>query len=168
MFDIVSGGLYIEGVKVVLHGSRYSMAYEEKRAWITLVVSVVAYVIYLVVVLGRAGGGAIGDVDYVGPLLWSVGGAIGAGIVGGIVAGIVSGMSTGAQQKDERDREIGRLGDYIGQSFVVIGGVGALLMAMFEVGYFWIANTVYLCFFLSAVLGSIAKIVAYRRGFQSW
>ena len=140
------------------------MTYEEKRAWILLVVSVAAYVIYLVVVLGRVGGGGLGDVDYVGPLLWSVGGAIGAGIVGGIVAG----MPKGARQKDERDREIGRFGEYIGQSFVVIGGVGALLMAMFEVGYFWIANTVYLCFFLSAILGSIAKIVAYRRGFQSW
>jgi len=139
------------------------MAYEEKRAWIMLVISVIAYVVYLVVVLSRVGDGSLGGVDYAGPLLWSVGGAIGAGIVCGIVAGIPHGA-----QRDERDREIGRLGEYIGQSFVVIGSVGALLMAMLEVGYFWIANTVYLCFVLSAVLGSIAKIVAYRRGFQSW
>ena len=39
---------------------------------------------------------------------------------------------------------------------------------MAEVGHFWIANAVYLCFVLSAVLGSVAKIVAYRRGFQPW
>jgi hypothetical protein len=148
------------------------VAYEEQRAWIMLVVAVAAYVVYLVVVLGRVDGGALSQVDYVGPLLWSVGGAILAGIVGGIVAGIVSGIASGnpkeSRLRDERDREINRLGEYIGQSFVVIGGVSALLMAMFEVGYFWIANTVYLCFVLSAVLGSVAKIFAYRRGFQTW
>ena len=37
-------------------------------------------------------------------------------------------------------------------------------LAMLEVAYFWIANAVYLAFFLSAVLGSVARIVAYRRG----
>lgn len=41
-----------------------------------------------------------------------------------------------------------------------------LAMAMLE--FFWIANTVYLAFFLSAVVGGIAKLVAYRRGFQQW
>jgi hypothetical protein len=33
---------------------------------------------------------------------------------------------------------------------------------------FWIANVVYLAFVLSASPGSIAKIIAYRRGFQTW
>jgi hypothetical protein len=56
----------------------------------------------------------------------------------------------------------------IGQSSVVVGGVAALGMALAQWGHFWIANVIYLCFVLSAVVGSIAKIVAYRRGFQSW
>ena len=147
------------------------MAYEEQRAWIMLVVAVAAYVVYVVVVLGRVGGGALGQVDYVGPLLWSIGGAILAGIVGGIVTGIVSGIASGTKEpprRDERDRAINRLGEYIGQSFVVIGGVSALLMAMLEVGYFWIANAVYLCFVLSAILSSVTKLVAYRRDFSTW
>ena len=38
----------------------------------------------------------------------------------------------------------------------------------FEEKRAWIANVIYLCFTLSAVVGSVAKIVAYRRGFQSW
>jgi hypothetical protein len=70
--------------------------------------------------------------------------------------------------KDQRDKEIYRFGEYIGQSFLVIGGVAALVMAMAEVDHFWIANAIYLAFFLSAILGSVAKIVAYRRGFQPW
>ena len=41
-------------------------------------------------------------------------------------------------------------------------------MAMAEADHFWIANVIYLAFVLSAILGSIAKIVAYRRGFQPW
>lgn len=50
----------------------------------------------------------------------------------------------------------------------MIGGVVALLMAMAEVQHFWIANVIYLTFVLSAILGSVAKVVAYRRGFQPW
>lgn len=49
-----------------------------------------------------------------------------------------------------------------------MGGVAALLMAMAEWDHFWIANVIYLAFVLSAMLGSVAKIVAYRRGFQPW
>jgi hypothetical protein len=33
---------------------------------------------------------------------------------------------------------------------------------------FWIANVIYLCFFLSAVLGAATKIIAYRKGFPRW
>jgi hypothetical protein len=69
---------------------------------------------------------------------------------------------------DQRDREIGRFGEHIGQSLVVVGGVGALALALLEVDYFWIANVLYLCFTLSAVLGSVAKIFAYRHGFHPW
>ena len=56
----------------------------------------------------------------------------------------------------------------MGQAFVVIGGVGAMVLALFEFDYFWIANVVYLCFVLSAILSAIAKIVAYRSGMPRW
>ncbi|MBM0239054.1 hypothetical protein JNW88_21410 [Micromonospora sp. ATA32] len=74
----------------------------------------------------------------------------------------------GANEKDQRDREINRIGEHVGHSFVVVGGVAALGMALAQWDHFWIANVIYLCFVLSAVVGSIAKIVAYGRGFQSW
>jgi hypothetical protein len=138
------------------------VAIEEKRAWIMLVVTVCATAVYLAIVLGRAG--PLVDVPYVSPMLWTVGAAIVTSIVLNIAVAISS--PTEAGKKDQRDREINRFGEYIGQSFVVIGGVAALVMAMAELDYFWIANVIYLGFTLSAVLGSIAKIVAYRRGFQ--
>jgi hypothetical protein len=68
--------------------------------------------------------------------------------------------------KDQRDRDIYRLGEYTGQSFVVIGGLAGLILAMLRVDTFWIANAIYLCFVLSALLGSMAKIGLYRFGFH--
>ena len=141
------------------------MAFEEKRAWVMLVVTLLGYGVYVAVVLGRQDG-SLAEVNYAGPMLWTIGGAIVVSIVLHIMISVVS--PEGANQKDQRDREIARFGDYIGQSFVVIGGVSALLMAMAEWGYFWIANAVYLAFVLSSVLGSVAKVFAYRRGFQPW
>lgn len=142
------------------------MAYEEKRAWIMLVVSAAAYAAYLIIIVGRAGPTPLAEVPYASALLWSIGIAIGVQILLTIVAGIAAPES--AKKKDQRDREIHRLAEYIGQSFVIIGGVAALLMALAELDHFWIANVIYLAFVLSAVLGSVAKIFAYRRGFQSW
>jgi hypothetical protein len=142
------------------------MANEEKRSWIMLVVSVIAYATYVVIVLGRAGPTPLADVSYAPALLWSIGLAVATQIVINIAIGIASPAQ--AKKKDQRDREIHRLGEYVGQSFVVVGGVSALLMAMTETDYFWIANVIYLTFTLSAVLGAVAKIFAYRRGFQTW
>ncbi|UWZ40513.1 hypothetical protein Drose_21900 [Dactylosporangium roseum] len=142
------------------------MTHEEKRAWIMLLVSVVAYAVYLTVVLGRAGGGALTAVSYAGPLLWTVGGAILTSIVVEIAMGVVNPRASRA--KDERDKEIGRLGDHVGQSFVVIGAVSAMLMALADWDRFWIANVIYLGFVLSAVLGSVTKVIVYRGSLPQW
>ncbi|MFB9905766.1 hypothetical protein [Allokutzneria oryzae] len=141
------------------------MAIEEKRAWIMAVVAVAAYAAYLVIILGGAGEAALVEVSYVPALLWTVGIAIVASIVLHVAAALAAPEDAG---KDQRDREIGRFGEHVGQSFVVIGGVAALVMAMAELDHFWIANAIYLAFVLSAVLGSVAKIFAYRKGFQTW
>jgi len=152
-FDMMSGLFYLDEV-----------THEEKRTWILGIAAVVSYAVYLVIVLGRAGARPLAEVPYVATLLWTVGASIAATIVLSIVVAVVS--KDGA--KDERDREIGRFGEYVGHSFVVIGAVAALLLAMAEAPHFWIANAVYLAFTLSAILGSVARIFAYRKGFQPW
>jgi hypothetical protein len=142
------------------------MSFEEKSAWIMGAAAVVSYGVYLAIILGRAATMDLAMVPYVAPLLWTIGASIAASIALHAVAGIFSPRDAG--KKDQRDREIYRFGEHIGQSFVVIGGVAALLMAMAEWEHFWIANVIYLTFVLSAILGSVAKIIAYRRGFQPW
>jgi hypothetical protein len=141
------------------------MTLEEKRAWIRMLVSVVAYVVYVATVLARADGRPLTEVPYAAPLLWSIIAAIVASIVVEIV---VNTVRKGSLLTDERDRAIGRLGDQVGQSFVVIGALAAMLMAMADWHRFWIANVVYLCFALSMVLGSIAKLAAYRGSLPQW
>ena len=135
---------------------------EQKSSWIQLILAVAAYATYLVLLLGRAGETPFPETPYVDLLLWT--------IVGSIVASIVLHIFFAPRlfKKDQRDREIGRFGDAMGQAFVVIGALGAMVLALFDLDGFWIANVVYLCFVLSAILSSIAKIVAYRSGMPRW
>ncbi|AQT70807.1 MULTISPECIES: hypothetical protein [Streptomyces] len=142
------------------------MAVEEKRAWIMIVVTAASYGAYLAIVLGRPGSGPLAEAPYVAALLWTVG----ASVVASIALHLTVALLTPEEDRvrDQRDREIHRFGEYVGQSFVVIGGVAALVLAMADADQFWIANAVYLAFVLSALLGSTAKIVAYRLGFQPW
>jgi hypothetical protein len=142
------------------------MTHEEKRAWIMLVVSVLAYAAYVIALLGRADGRPLAAVPYAASLLWTVGAAIGVSILADIGIGIVRGPAS--RVKDERDRAVYRLGEASGQAFVVIGAVAAMLMAMAGWDRFWIANVIYLCFVLAAVIGSVARIVVYRRGLPQW
>jgi hypothetical protein len=142
------------------------VAHEEKRAWIMLVVTVVAYTTYVVVVLTRAHGAPLTTTAYVAPLVWSILLAILANIVLDIATSL--GMPRSERRRDTRDKEIARVGDLTGQSFLVIGGLAALILSLVEADWFWISNVIYLGFVLSAVLGSATRIAGYRGGFQTW
>jgi hypothetical protein len=142
------------------------MTHEEKRAWIRLLVAVLGYCAYVAVIVSRADGRSLPDVPYANTLLLTVGAAIVASIVA--EAGLAIAVPGASRTKDVRDREIGVLGERVGQSFVVIGAVAAMLMAMADWDRFWIANVIYLCFVLSAILGGITKVIVYRRSFPEW
>jgi hypothetical protein len=131
-----------------------------------LVVTATAYLAYVVVIVNRADGRPLPEVPYAATLLGTVGAAIVASVLAETVLAAV--RPRASRDKDERDREIGRLGEYTGQSFVVIGAVAAMLMAMAGWDLFWIANVIYLAFVLSAILGSATKVVVYRRTFPRW
>jgi hypothetical protein len=141
------------------------MSYLEKDTWAFGVIAVLGYGIYLAVVLSRADGGPLTEVAYAGPLLCTIGGAI----VAGILAGMVLGASTRDRAvTDEREREISRMGERVGQSFLVLGGLGGLVLALLEADPFWIANVLYLGFVLSAVVSSAAQITTIRGGDGPW
>ncbi len=140
------------------------MTHQEKRAWIMLVTTLGSYLTYLIIIVGRAHGHPLPDVPYAATLLWTVG----AAIVASIVLEMVVGGPLRQRLKDVRDRQINRFGEYAGQSFVVIGAAAGMLMAMAGWHRFWIANVIYLCFALSAIVGSLAKILMYRGRLPEW
>ena len=142
------------------------MSSVERDAWIMGVVAIAAYATYAALVVGGAGGAPLQGVAYAWPAIWTILAAIAANILLHILSAIV--WPKDAEKKDARDKQIARFGDHTSQGFVIAGALAAMLMAMAEWDLFWIANVIYLAFFLSAILASIAKIVAYRRGFQPW
>lgn len=142
------------------------MSFEEKRNWVYLGATVVAYVVYVTMVIGRARGGPLTEASYAWPMIWSVALAIGATIVGTILATVTAPREAG--KKDERDASIHRYGEVIGYTAFSVGVLVALGLTIAEVAHFWIGNTIYLAGVLAAQIATAAKLVMYRRGLPSW
>ncbi|MGZ8804252.1 MAG: hypothetical protein ACXWZG_02990 [Microbacterium sp.] len=142
------------------------MVYEERNTWVGLIVSAIAMTIYVLVVLQLAGGGPVTDVVWWPIMLWTIGLSIVASIAISILWGILAGMRDpdGVGKSDVRDRDIARMSSRVGQAFLVIAGLGVIVLCAFEADWFWIANTMFFGFALSAFVGGIASVIAYRRG----
>ncbi|MDY0908391.1 hypothetical protein [Microbacterium sp. CFBP9034] len=142
------------------------MAYQERNIWASLIASGIGMSVYTVIVLQQAAGGSVADVDWVPIMLWTIGASIVGAIVLSIVWGILAGMRDpdGVGTSDQRDRDISRMGDRVGQAFLVIAGLGVIVECAFELDWFWIANTMFYGFAASALVGGVASVIAYRRG----
>lgn len=139
------------------------MSLEEKNSWVYLALAIVLPLVYLSSVLPELSIAKVEEIDYAGRLL----AAIGAAIVISIIANIVLTISSGRkpQPLDERDRSIAARSDLVGYWVLSAGVVGVLFMVFARVDQFWIGNGIYAAFIISAVVSSIIKLVAYRRGF---
>jgi hypothetical protein len=142
------------------------MVYEERNTWASLLVTVVAMAVYVSIVLQQAAGGPLVDVDWWPIMLWTILGSIVLTIVLSILWGMLAGMRDpeGVGQSDQRDRDISRMGDRVGQSLLVVAGLGVIVLCAIEAPWFWIANAMFFGFALSSVVGGVARVVAYRRG----
>lgn len=142
------------------------MVYEERNTWVGLVVSVIGVAVYVLIVLQQAGDGPVTDVVWWPIMLGTIVGSIAVSIVVSILWGILAGMRDpdGVGTSDQRDRDIAHMGGRVGQAFTVIAGLGVIVLCAVEADWFWIANTMFLGFALSAFVGGIASVIAYRRG----
>lgn len=142
------------------------MVYEERNAWSGLIILISAMIVYVTVMLRSADGGPLTEVDWLPIMLWTIGVSIVAVIILSIVWGIVAGRRDpdGVGRSDIRDRDISRMGARVEQSFVVIAGLGVIALCAVGADVFWIANTMFAGFAVSAFVGGIARVVAYRRG----
>ena len=139
------------------------MSYEEKGQWVYLAATTIAYAAYLVLLLGNAGGRPLAEIDYRPFLLWTIGAAVVGSIIGRIAIEII--RPSDSHREDVRDKEIGRFGEYVSGMILGVGMVGPFILVLVEAGHFWIANAMYLVFVVQAIVGTIIKLIAYRRGF---
>lgn len=142
------------------------MVFEERNAWTGLVVSAIAITTYVVIMLQQAATRPVDDIDWLPPMLWTIGGGIVLTILITILWGIAVGMRDreAATASDIRDRDISRMGGRVEQAFLVIAGLAVIALCAIGADLFWIANTMFAGFAVSAVIGSVARVVAYRRG----
>jgi hypothetical protein len=142
------------------------MVYEERNAWAGLIVSPISMIVYVALVLQQAGGGPLTDVDWFPLILWVIGASIVATIILSIAWGIIAGAKDpdGVGRSDIRDRDISRMGGRVEQAFVVIAGLGVIGLCAVGADVFWIANTMYAGFAVAALVGGVARVIAYRRG----
>jgi len=158
------------------------MSFEEKFTWVSTVVSTGVAAVYFTFAYGQVGEVPVDQIAYQRPLLMAIGALILLTIVGAILTAIVSAIGAAVTaeitgegsveesvadigRKDERDDDINRRGELIGYYVSSAGVVGVMALAMLRYDQFWIANALYLSFAVGALVASVAKIVAYRRGF---
>ena len=142
------------------------MSSEQKGVWVELAVAIATYVVYAIVVLSEVGRSSWATVPYAPLMLWAIGASIVATIVVRIVVTIVSPKDAG--KKDVRDRQIYRYGEYSARWAIIASALVALVLAVLKVDYFWIANEIYIGFFVSAMLAATVKLVGYNRGVPAW
>jgi hypothetical protein len=95
-------------------------------------------------------------------LLGAIGVAIALSIAGRILVEIA--RPSDSYAADVRDRDIGRLGEYVNGTVLGIAMLVPFVLTLAEFDHFWIGNAIYLAFVVSAFIGTIVKLVAYRRG----
>jgi len=138
------------------------MSYQEKSTWGYGIITIVVFGYYLLTIEPQFRGASIEGSGYAGRMLAAILVYVVASIVLHIFISMVSPSEAGLE--DQRDRDIYQFGEYVGQYLSAFGAFIALLMALAQWDYFWIANSIYLGFGAATLLASIVKIIAYRRG----
>lgn len=117
------------------------------------------YAVWLLIQVGRR---PVSEIDYVVPLLWTLGASM---LVHALGNGVVrASRERDEPAQDERDKAVAVRGDAL--TFYVFSGLVAVpfVLGMLQVDPFWITNSLFAAFSLAAVFGVIAKSVLYARG----
>lgn len=146
----------------VIHYIKNEMGYKERGTWIDLIVAIGVAGYYLRELYVLQLNSPLTEVAFQGPLLRAFFISITATIVLHIIYAILSGKS--GSQEDIRDRQISRFGDWVSLFPLAAGSFVGLILAMYDQHHFWTANAIYAGFIISAITGSITRLIVYRRG----
>jgi hypothetical protein len=138
------------------------MTFKEKSTALMLAIYAVVYGSYFFNVLGAVEFGVAPDYDYQMSMLWMIVGFIVLAIIGNILIAALSPKT--ADQVDERDRAIERVGDqsavYALAAFCLFG----MALAMMEQAHFYIAHTLLAGLVVSEMTKGVVMLWQYRRG----
>lgn len=142
------------------------MTFHEKSSWVVLVVVVPVLLVYAGLVVPQLLSAPVTEITWVPAMVFAIVGFIVANVLGNIVAAMTNPAE--AEQHDLRDQQISQYGVRVGSWLIVTGACVALVLAMVEAPYFWIANALFLAGIAASITSAIAKIAAYRGTFQPW
>jgi heme/copper-type cytochrome/quinol oxidase subunit 2 len=142
------------------------MAFLEKSNWVVLVVAVATLAVYGTWTLSQALGKPVAEIGWVQPMIYSIVGFVVLNVLGNVVAAATNPKE--ADKSDQRDKEINRFGERVGNYLMIAGSCVALVLTMAAADRFWIGNAIYFAGILAALGASGTKIAAYHGPFQKW
>lgn len=163
------------------------MTMGERTVWAYLVTVVITSGVYFTIIGMRLADRPADEIDWVAPMLWTIGASMLGSIVGTIlftIAGTI--LATIARSiaaardgrpgpvtptveidsgSDARDKDIALRSDHALVGVLGAGFLGALVLAMLDADTFWIGNLLFVFGTLGAIVETTTKIRLYRRGF---
>ncbi|PKQ25538.1 MAG: hypothetical protein CVT64_08945 [Actinobacteria bacterium HGW-Actinobacteria-4] len=139
---------------------RNELSFEERHTWAGLALGFAAVATYIVIITVRSQDTPISEVAWAWPMLWTVliaGGAYGA------VYGILAARHRGPRT-DPREIEIDRFGELSGKGLLSFSVLVAIVLVALDVDGFWVAQTLFLGSYTASTIGTVAKLVAHRKG----
>ena len=138
------------------------MAYEERGVWAQMLAIAGAYIAYLIIIVPRLVATPAAHVSFLLPLLVTTLASVVIATVARSAVEVARPSDSG--KADVRDRDIARFGEHASRWCVVGGAIAGFIGACNHWDDFWIANVIYLGFVLWAVVDSVVRLIAYRRG----
>ncbi len=137
------------------------MSFQQKSTSLMLVILLAVYGWYFTVIATWVVDSPVEEVAYQPVMFVTVIALVVLAVIGHTLIAIVPPYE--GDRTDERDRIIDLKGEWLGGFILGTGTVVALFLAMAEIHWFWIANTLLAGLVLSEVVTSITKLVYYRR-----
>lgn len=139
------------------------MSFRDKSAVVTIAALLVASLVYVVSLLQAAGGAPLVDVGYEPYLIGFVVVLVLVMVVGQIAVAVVAPKEATAP-RDERERLITWRAGSVSAYVLEVGAFVAIVLAVAQVDWFWIANAVLLVWVLAEIVDSGVQLALSRRG----
>ncbi len=139
------------------------MTFTERYTWAGLAISIVTFAAYWTVVIVRAvtDGRPLVEVDWQGPMLWSL--LLGGGLYAVVMLALWLRVR-GEAHTDARDHEIERYAATTGGGITGLAGLATLVLLALDAPAFWTATALFVGSFLGSLASIGVTLVAYRRG----